>query len=177
MGRMSWLVAAVVVLAGIAPPADAHAYSVHCTFMLGFYPDQADTGLFALIESAAPGVIPNGLFYCRVPGVQGGDDFTVTPDEVYPPLVVGFSDECPGPDWDPTDPDRNGPADIYDFWVVCSYSNWEIKFTGGACGGGPGDEGCQCDHTGCHGMVPGSGDAVITQFLGTPGSGATYTES
>lgn len=149
--------AVAAVLAGV-PAVPAHEYEQTFTIQLACgLAEGLDTGLFALVESVAPGTIPNGLCYYVIRSVQGGDFFSIRPHDGYQDLVVGTADECPGPDtFDPTNPEWW----LNDFWLLCrndALPDWDIRFTGGEYGNGPGDEA---------GIVPGDGDAVVWFSLG-----------
>lgn len=72
--------AAVLVALILVPVAGAHTYCEHGN-VTTIYPDQLDTGLFSLLESLAPGSVPNGLFYYTVSGTQGGDACTIRGDD------------------------------------------------------------------------------------------------
>ena len=167
---------AIAAVALFAMGAQAHTMSEHGNITTT-YPDQADTGAFALVETAAPGAVPNGLFYYTVNNVAGGDEFSVVADDGQELFMVGFADECPGPAQVRQRAtaailagDPNGGLNILlnEFWVLCNYHpDFDVKFTGGDYNNGPGDE---------SGTVPGSGSAVVTLFFGDAGEGFTYSE-
>lgn len=75
----------------LVPTAVAHERSVEGEIVT-VYPDRADTGLFALVESVAPGAIPNGVFYYVIDGVQGGDHCSV---EAADPILTTSEVEVP----------------------------------------------------------------------------------
>lgn len=103
--------------------------------ILSPYLDQVDTGFFALVESVAPGAIPNGAFYYTINGVVGGSCFILEGVNPFPGL--------------PTEPHFSTTPEF------------DLKFTGGEYGNGPGDEA---------GTVPGDGGMVIILVYGLPKS-------
>jgi len=167
----------VATLALVAANANAHTMSEHGNILV-LTEDQLGLGTGALIESVAPGAVPNGVLWYIVPGVQGGDTFTVVADDGQELQMIGFADECPGPAQVRQRTtaailagDINGGLNIFlnEFWLLCNYiPDFDAYFTGGTHDNGPGDE---------SGTVPGSGDAVIVLYEGDVGEGFTYSEA
>lgn len=73
------------------PSGAAHERTVEGE-ILTVYPDRANTGVFAVVDSLRPGTIPNGVFYYVIDGVEGGDHCSV---EAADPILTTSEIEVP----------------------------------------------------------------------------------
>lgn len=102
----------LLALALVAGVADAHEPrgDVRGEILL-MQPDQADTGLFALVESLAPGTIPHGLFWYVTPNLggcfilEGIDRYADLPTAPYVSTKPDFDLKSSSGDY------GNGPSD------------------------------------------------------------------
>lgn len=121
---------ALLVAAFAAAPSLAHPYSEHGSVAV---PLQETSGLGGLVEGLAPHLLPDGVLWYALRGVQGGDAFSLVADDPQEPRVLGLATTCPGPPFDPTDPDANGPADLNDLWLSCHWvPDFDVYFTAGS---------------------------------------------
>lgn len=106
----------VVAVAASAVVEAGHCPREHAS-VAAPYPDALiETGMFGVVESVAPGTVPNGLFYYVFGNpLPPGTEFSLTADD---PAAVGevqldnfdvaISGRCNGP---PCEEYRNGPGD------------------------------------------------------------------
>ena len=69
----------VVGFLAVAASAAAHSYSVSGT-VASPYGDPLHTGIFAVVESLAPGTLPHGVFWYVIEA-EGGDTFSLLAHE------------------------------------------------------------------------------------------------
>lgn len=163
--------ALLLAVAGLlAAPAGAHTMSEHgsvTAMTLGTHPVLHE--VFALVESIAPGTVPNGLFYYALHGVQSGDSFRVTADDGQEPFFIdqdcdpaSDSDQPWEPGARPTDPGWWESE-----WVLLCNSHPDFDVYCGGHRSRPGDEAGTVD----------CGTCVVYLVFGDPGEGFTYSES
>lgn len=153
----------VVLLALLAAaPAVAHTRNEHGNI---FAPVPVGAQVFVGLETVAPGLVPNGLFYYVIEPVSEGEQYVLSADDGQEALVVGTATSCPGPNtFEPTDPDWW----LNEFWVYCRHvPDFELWFI---CG----NEAHQADLSG---TVPCDGRAVVFLAFGDSGEGFSWSEA
>jgi len=162
----------LVALALAAGVAEAHRCTEHGNVTVA-YPayGAGEFGLFALVESVAPGIVPNGLFYYVIHDVISGDEFALLSDDGQSTLA------CPDPSTPlPPKPHADDSTEQWSAlaaftldhptWLLCLPDHdFDVVFTDGHHENVWGDE---------RGVVPG-GAAVVYLAYGDPGEGFTWT--